>query len=160
MRAAEVGVLPIVQALLKHGAGVDEREQSYGQTALMFAARAGHADVVAALLARGARPNVATDVGPTPASSHRTRCRDSASAWASCGVVCRRTAVAASPWPAGMTPLLYAARMIAWDVAKLLIEAGADVNAKEANGIWPLLMAVSQRQRGRGGGSCSRAAAP
>jgi hypothetical protein len=42
-----------------------------------------------------------------------------------------------------MTPLLYAARHDRVDVAKLLIKAGADVNAKEANGIWPLLLAVS-----------------
>ena len=42
-----------------------------------------------------------------------------------------------------MTPLLYAARHDRVDVAKLLIKAGADVNAKEANGIWPLLMAIS-----------------
>ncbi len=66
MMAAQVGVLPVVTLLLKHGAQVDVRDSNYGQTALMFAARAGHADVVAALLARGANPNVATHVGETP----------------------------------------------------------------------------------------------
>jgi len=33
--------------------------------------------------------------------------------------------------------------MIASRLRKRLIAAGADVNAKEANGIWPLLMAIS-----------------
>jgi ankyrin repeat protein len=42
-----------------------------------------------------------------------------------------------------MTPLLYAARHDRVEVAKRLVAAGADVNAKEANGIWPLLMAIS-----------------
>ena len=74
MRAAEVGVLPVVQALLKHGAVVDVRDENYGQTALMFAARAGHADVVSMLLARGANANAAT-AGRRDACLHRAKLR-------------------------------------------------------------------------------------
>lgn len=143
MRAAEVGVLPVVQLLLVRGASVDARDEYYGQTALMFAARAGHADIVKALLARGADPNAATSVGATPAFV-----APNSVPGFGFGVGILRGGVPADrgrrePIPGGMTPLLYAVRHDRVEVAKLLIQAGADVNAKEANGIWPLLMAIS-----------------
>ena len=51
-----------VQALLEHGAPIDARESSAGQTALMFAAAAGRAASVRALMAAGADPTVTTEV--------------------------------------------------------------------------------------------------
>jgi ankyrin repeat protein len=42
-----------------------------------------------------------------------------------------------------MTPLHYAARHDHVEVARLLLQAGAEVNAREANQITPLLMAIS-----------------
>jgi ankyrin repeat protein len=47
------------------------------------------------------------------------------------------------PTPGGMTALHYAARHDHVEVARVLIDAGAKLDAKEANGIWPLLMAIS-----------------
>ncbi len=143
MLAAQSGVLPVVEQLLKHGAHVDARDPNYGQTALMFAARAGAADVVSALLARGANPNVATLVGETPAFI-----KPNSVPGFGYGVGIIRGGVPADrgrrePVPGSMTPLLYAARHDHVEVAKRLLKAGADVNAKEANGIWPLLMAIS-----------------
>jgi ankyrin repeat protein len=143
MRAAQAGVLGVVEQLLKHGAQVDVRDPNYGQTALMFAARAGHADIVSALLAKGANPNVATRVGETPAFI-----KPNSVPGFGFGVGIIRGGVPADrgrrePTPGGMTPLLYAARHNRVEVARRLVEAGADVNAQEANGIWPLLMAIS-----------------
>jgi len=143
MRACETGVLPVVQLLLKHGAPVDVREARFGQTALMFAARAGHADIVAALLAAGAKPNVATLVGNTPAFIPPNSVPGFGF-----GVGILRGGVPADrgrrePRPGGLTPLHYAARHNHVEVAKLLVKAGAEVNALEANDITPLLMAVS-----------------
>ena len=143
MMASQVGVLAIVEDLLKHGAPVDVRDPNYGQTALMFAARAGHADVVSALLAHHANPNAATDVGEIPPFI-----KPNSVPGFGFGVGILRGGVPAGrgrrePIPGGMTPLLYAARHNQLEVAKRLIAAGADVNAKEANGIWPLLMAIS-----------------
>ena len=110
----------------------------------MFAARAGHADVVAALLARGARSRTPPPrSGATPAFV-----APNSVPGFGFGVGILRGGVPADrgrrePTPGGMTPLLYAARHDHVEVAKRLIAAGADVNAKEANGIWPLLMAIS-----------------
>jgi ankyrin repeat protein len=143
MRAAHVGVLAIVEQLLKRGAQVDVRDPHYGQTALMFAARAGHTDIVSLLLAHGANPNVATTVGEAPPFV-----KPNSVPGFGYGVGIIRGGVPADrgrrePAPGGMTPLLYAARHNHVEIAKRLIAAGADVNAKEANGIWPLLMAIS-----------------
>jgi uncharacterized protein len=143
MSAAQVGVLPVVQRLLARGAEVDARDPNFGQTALMFAARAGHADIVTALLSRGANPNVATNVGATPAFI-----APNSVPGFGFGVGILRGGVPADrgrrePTPGGMTALLYAARHDHLEVARRLVAAGADVNAKEANGIWPLLMAIS-----------------
>jgi ankyrin repeat protein len=47
------------------------------------------------------------------------------------------------PTPGGLTPLHYAARHDRVEVAKLLLQAGATIDAREANDITPLLMAIS-----------------
>src|SRR5215510_8725815 len=54
MTAARAGRLDAVRALLAHGADVDAREATRGQTALMWAAAEGHAEVVRALVGAGA----------------------------------------------------------------------------------------------------------
>jgi uncharacterized protein len=143
MIASQVGVVSIVEQLLSRGAQVDARDPVFGQTALMYAARAGHADIVGSLLAHGANPNVATKVGPTPSFI-----APNSVPGFGFGVGILRGGVPADrgrrePTPGGMTPLLYAARHDRVEVAEKLVQAGADVNAKEANGIWPLLMAIS-----------------
>jgi ankyrin repeat protein len=142
MRAADGGVLKVVELLLRRGTPVDTRE-TMGQTALMFAARAGHADIVATLLAHGAQPNVATPLGRTPAFI-----APNSVPGFGFGVGIIRGGVPADrgrrePRPGGLTPLHYAARENHVEAARLLVEAGASINALEANDITPLLMAIS-----------------
>jgi ankyrin len=143
MRAAQGGVLPVVKLLLQHGAAADEREAQFGQTALMYAARAGHADIVATLLAAGARPGLATRMAEAPPFI-----APNSVPGFGFGVGILRGGVPADrgrrePRPGGLTALHYAARHDHVEVAKLLIAAGAEVNAREANDITPLLMAIS-----------------
>ena len=45
-----------------------------------------------------------------------------------------------------MTPLLYAALGDHSEVARLLFDAGANINQADANGIYPLLMAISNNK--------------
>jgi ankyrin repeat protein len=47
------------------------------------------------------------------------------------------------PAPGGMTPLLFAARDGCLEAARVLVDAGADLNAADPNGITPLLMALT-----------------
>jgi uncharacterized protein len=143
MSAAAVGVADVAAALIEHGADVSYLDPDYGQSALMVAAREGHADIVKLLLDHGAEVNVATKIGPAPAFI-----APNSIPGFGFGVGILRGGVPKDrgrrePQPGGMTPLLYAARHNHIDVAELLLDAGADLNAKEANGIWPLLIAIS-----------------
>ena len=57
MTAARTGTLPVVKALLSHGAVVDSKDERRGQTALIWAAADGHAAVVHRHGARLAQDN-------------------------------------------------------------------------------------------------------
>jgi len=135
MTASRTGKVGAVQVLLDHGAAVNAAEKVRGQTALMWAVLENHPVVVKLLLARGADINARTLVsvpegvasipGPNQASG--------------AGVARQR----ALPGPSGkMTPLLYAAREGNIGMAKLLIEANANINQVSANGTTPITIAV------------------
>jgi ankyrin repeat protein len=146
MSAAAVGVPGIITALLDHGAEVDALDRDYGQTALMVAAREGHAEAAQLLLDAGADPNRHTNIGATPAFIGPNSVPGFGF-----GVGIIRGGVPKDrgrrePTPGGMTPLLYAARGGYVEVGELLLDAGAELNAREANDIWPLLMAISNDQ--------------
>jgi uncharacterized protein len=143
MTAAAVGVPGSVAALIEHGAEVDMRDKTFSQTALMIASREGHTEVVKMLIGHGADPNASTPVGPAPPFI-----APNSVPGFGFGVGILRGGVPADrgrrePAPGGMTPLHYAARHNHIDVARVLLDAGAQLDAKEANGIWPLLMAIS-----------------
>jgi ankyrin len=143
MMAAAVGVKDAVATLLDHGANVAYRDPEFDQSALMIAAREGHADIVSLLLEHGAEVNAATKIGPEP----KFIAPNSVPGFGFGIGILRggppKDRGRREPQPGGMTPLHYAARHNHVDVAGLLLEAGATLNAKEANGIWPLLMAIS-----------------
>jgi ankyrin repeat protein len=146
MTAAATGVVNVVQTLLDHGASVNARDPHYGQNALMFAAREGHSAVVELLLQAHAEVNARTNVEPAP----RFIAPNSVPGFGF-GVGILRGGVPADrgrrePQPGGMSPLLFAARNGHVEVARQLLAAGAELNAKEANDIWPLLMAISNNQ--------------
>jgi len=143
MTAAMVGVSGSVKALIDHGAEVDRRDETYKQPALMSASREGHAEVVTLLIDHGADPNASTPVGEAPPFI-----APNSVPGFGFGLGILRGGVPADrgrrePAPGGMTPLHYAARHNHVDVGRILLDAGAHMDAKEANGIWPLLMAIS-----------------
>jgi ankyrin len=142
MSATRVGRADAVTLLLDRGAKVDAADATYQQTALMVAVRENHPDIVKLLVARGASVNARTRVGRTPP-------------WVlpnsqpgfghGIGIVRggspdrgRR-----APTPGGMTPLLYASRDGRMETVRMLLEAGADINMRDANDITPLIAAIT-----------------
>jgi ankyrin repeat protein len=141
MSAARIGVLDAVQLLLDRGAAVDARDEAFQQTALMFAVRENHPDIVRLLLSKRAQVDAKTRVGATPSWV----LPNSVPGFGH-GIGIVRGGLPArglrNPIPGGLTPLQYAARDGRLDVAKILLDSGADINLVEANGITPLVMAI------------------
>ncbi len=109
MNCARTGAREAAVLLLDAGADVNHAEAESGQTALMWAAAAGHADIVDLLLQRGAdlhtrtRPGVATLPGTCRVCDWKVSSGD-------------------------FTALLFAARSGDIEMAKTLLDAGADPN--------------------------------
>ena len=66
MTAARTGAVAAVKALLARGVSVDGKDERRGQTALMWAAAEGHAEVVEALIEAGADFRTRLPSGFTP----------------------------------------------------------------------------------------------
>ena len=146
MAAVGSGDIHAVEALLAHGVDVNARDTAYEQTALMIAARAGHAGIAERLLAAGARIDASTRTGPEP-----EWILPNSRPGFSFGVGIVRGGLPEDrgmrPFrPGDMTPLLYAAREGHTVIAERLLDAGADIDRVEANGITALLMAVSNQR--------------
>ncbi len=132
MRCASTGDPVAVRALLAHGADVDASEPSSGQTALMWAAANRHPAVTRVLLEHDAA------VGARTRTVRQLR-----------GVGLRSTTSPAGATffdAGGFTALLFAARHGDIESARLLLDAGADVNEPAADGNGPLVLAAVSGQ--------------
>ena len=128
MRCAATGEPAAVEALLEHGADVDATEPENGQTALMWAAAHRQPDATRVLLAHGAAVGARTIV--------RRQFRGT-------GLRSTTSPAGAEHFDAGgFTPLLFAARHGDVDSARLLLDAGADVNDTGADGNGALALAA------------------
>jgi ankyrin repeat protein len=125
MACARTGSEEAVVALLDHGAAVDTREDSHGQTALMWAATQENPDVVRILIAHGADVHARSIVHLLPVSYGE-------------GDPFSLTVMEPQR---GSTPLLFAARHGRIENAQLLVDAGANVNAKAPNDQSALIIA-------------------
>jgi uncharacterized protein len=140
IQAARSGSPAIVQALLERDVNVDQREPHHQQTALMIGVRSGSAEVVGLLLAAGADVNAQTITGDEPT----WRLPSEVAASKGVGVNWGGYPPHGSRTPIGgaKTPLLYATRQGDLASTRLLVEAGADLEQADANGITPLLNAI------------------
>ena len=135
MTAARTGVVDAVKVLLSHNANVNAKENTHGQTALMWAALENHPEVVKLLLAKGADINAHSTSTPAPKP---------AVVWApnraaGVGITRLRARPAAG---GGFNALLFAARDGNLEMTRFLLDNGAGVNERSANGTTPLLAAI------------------
>ena len=143
MLAARTGRVPVVDLLLAAGSAVDATESWRGQTALMWAAAENNAGAVERLLAAGADVEARSNGGLTPLlfavregqiDSARTLLAGGAEVSAG---VNNTTASTGSYTPAATghtSPLALAIVNAHYELAAVLIEAGADPNAYDARG--------------------------
>jgi uncharacterized protein len=140
--ATRLGARDMVEMLLALGAEVDARDSVYGQTALMLAVREEHADLVQRLVAAGADVNAQGFAG----EEMRFILPAEVPVGTSKGVGINRMGWpdrgARQPIAGAKTPLLYATRQGNLALTRLLVEAGADTEIADANGITPLINAI------------------
>jgi uncharacterized protein len=137
MTAARVGSLAAVKSLLARGAAVDARDERRGQTALMWAAAEGHADVVQTLIELGADARLRLTSGFTPLLFAVREGRSSVvRALLKAGAdvnepipMDRKRGYGGRLPPAGGSPLLLAVMNAHFQLAAELVDAGADPNA-------------------------------
>src|SRR5882757_2269459 len=123
MLAARAGSVDVADLLVRHGANVNAKEKWRGQTALMWAADAGSAAMTRFLIAHKADVNaraLANDWPTQMTGEPRNQYRPTG----------------------GLTPLLYAARSGCKDCVAALLDAGADVNHPNPDGVTPLMVAM------------------
>ncbi len=128
MSAARSGNVESVRMLLDGGADVNARERYKGQTALMWAAAERHAPVVKLLLERGADWKIRgfdRETKPPKLSA----------------------ASAISPIPrGGFTALMFAAREGDIESARIMLDAGVDINHGDVDNVTPLVAAIMNKQ--------------
>jgi len=133
MMAARSGATGAIRVLREAGANLNAKESWGGTTPLMWAVSEGHADAAKLLIEGGADVNARSNYvaaangrgfeGRTPVASRADpKSEEFASGW--------------------LTPLMLAAREGEPELAGVLIDAGADVNAAAGDGKTALAMAI------------------
>ncbi|SRR5579883_3283677 len=128
MTAARSGNQDVVKQLLDHGANVNAKESYRGQTALMWAAAERHTAIVKMLLEHGADWKIRSLDRPTKMP---------------------KLSAASSVTPfarGGLTALLFAAREGDIDTAKVMLDAGVDINQTDVDGTTAMVVAILNKQ--------------
>jgi len=140
--ATRLGDSGIVELLLTRGAQVDARDLHYGLSALMLAVSEGNTALVQRLLTAGADVNAYSLAGEL----HRNVMPSEVPVGTSQGVGINRSGLPDRgmryPITGMKTPLSFATRQGNFELTRMLIEAGADIEAADANGITPLINAI------------------
>ncbi|MDR2216527.1 MAG: ankyrin repeat domain-containing protein, partial [Nevskiaceae bacterium] len=165
MTVARTGNVEAAQLLIKAGANVNAVEGWRGQTALMWAAAQGNPEIVRLLIRSGAKVDTISTirqwerrVTAEPRPQNRPpggftalllAAREGCAACAQ--ALIEGKAKLNLTDPENITPLLMAVLNARFDVAKVLIEAGADVNRWDSWGRAPLYSTIDYNTTPRGG---------
>jgi ankyrin repeat protein len=176
MLAIKTGELPIVEMLIKAGANVNTIEKFHNQTPLMWAADApkNAGEIIKLLLAKGAdvKPRAEYSDWPSQITSEpRAQYRPTGGLTAMLYAArsgcfeCVEELIDAHadvsvPTPEGVTPLMVALDNDHNDVAKLLMDRGANLNVWDWWGRTALYIAIDRKEGGSSGGLRIAGAAP
>jgi len=123
MTVARTGSVEAAKVLLARGADVNSKEQWRQQTPLMWAVAESHPEMAQELIAHGADVNARQVTW----NWERQVTKEPREKWMPLG---------------GLTPLLFAARQGCVDCERVLLKAGADINAANPNGFSSILLAI------------------
>jgi uncharacterized protein len=168
MLATKMGEMPIVEMLVKSGADVNVVEKFHHQTPLMYAAAAGKnaGAMVKLLLSKDANPKVRALYSDWPSqitSEPRAQYRPAGGLTALLYAArngcydCVEALIAAGtdvnvPTPEGVTPLMMALDNDHTDVAKLLLDRGANPHVWDWWGRTALYIAIDRKEGGSSAG--------
>jgi ankyrin repeat protein len=139
MTTSRTGKLDAVKLLLDRGASVNATESVRGQTALMWAITENHPDVVKLLLSRGADVNVQTKVEIPDGTTGKPEAKSGDIGAHGPGMYRGR----AVPSPSGgLSALHFATRDGNLEIARLLVDAHADIERPSGNGTRPIVAAI------------------
>jgi ankyrin repeat protein len=146
MTAARSGSVGAVKALLAKGANINAQEKYESQNALMWAVSQHHPDVVKALIEGGADIKMRSRVRKEMVNMGRARGGPQEGRGAPGGG--GDDDEDAGDWidEGGLSPFLFAARVGDVESAKLLLEAGADINDTRPEGASALVVAAHGNQ--------------
>src|SRR5215470_15947306 len=159
MLAARTGAVKVAELLVRHGADVNARERFRDQTALMWAAAENHPDMVAFLISKGASVNVrakASDWANQMTSEPRVQYRPTGgltpllyAARDGCQgcveALIKGGADIDLPNPDGMTPMMMAIDNSNYEIARYLLDHGANPHTWDWWGRTPLYVVVNMR---------------
>ncbi len=135
MTAAHMGQIDVMKQLIDHGANVNARDKKFGQTPLMWAA--GYPAAVRLLVERGADVHIASKVWEVTSTIYTP----TTSTIGKTGIPWNNDGVYTSKM-GGQNALLFAVQKHDLEAARILLDAGVDVNAAAADGTTPLLAAL------------------
>src|SRR5215831_307786 len=159
MLAARTGAVKVAELLVRHGADVNARERFRDQTALMWAAAENHPEMVAFLISKGAAVNVRAEANDWPnqiTSEPRVQYRPTGgltpllyAARGGCQACVEALLKGGAdidlPNPDGMTPLMMAIDNSHYELARYLLDKGANSNTWDWWGRTPLYVVVNMR---------------
>ena len=159
MEAARTGNVETVKLLLDHGAQVNTKETLRGTTALMWAAEQDHADVVQLLVSHGADVGIRSIINePKKRYGNNYKGKDFSTGGVSALVFAAREGAVSSVEALvaakadvnqqtgdGSTAMIVAIQNGHYDVARYLLDHGANPNLSNQKGWNPLYLAVKHR---------------
>ncbi|MDD3469930.1 MAG: ankyrin repeat domain-containing protein [Thermoguttaceae bacterium] len=141
-QAAELGRVEVVQKMLRDGVSATQKDEN-GNTALHLAAQRGFVEVMKVLLDAGADPNATNTVNNTALLSAVSNLQSEEVV----ALLLKYGAKIPTSYDStgGNTELHFAARCGNSDTCELLLDAGADINARNGQGETALFFAIDSK---------------